>query len=138
VLRYRLYDIDRLISRTVGYALVTLVLVSIYAGTVLVLGGTIRALTGQDSALVVAASTLAAAAAFRPVRIRVQRVVERRFNRTSYDAQQAVERFGSRLRTDLDLGGVTADMVAVANEVLRPAHVSLWIPGGGAERVQDR
>lgn len=127
VLRYRLYDIDRIISRTLGYAVVSMILAGIYTVTVLVLGGAIHGLTGQDSALVVAGSTLAAAAAFRPVRARVQRTVDRHFHRSRYDAQRAVDDFGDRLRSPLDREVLRADVVDLTDQVMRPARVELWL-----------
>jgi hypothetical protein len=111
VLRYRLYDIDRLISRTVSYAALTLVLVGIYVAGVLGLGSLVRALTGGGGGdLVVAASTLAVAAAFGPVRHRVQALVDRRFNRARYDAQRTVEAFAQRQRDEIDLGALAGQL----------------------------
>jgi hypothetical protein len=127
ILRYRLYSIGRIVSRTISYALVTLVLAGIYVGTVLVLGGVIRALTGDDGALVVAASTLAAAAAFRPVRVRVQRLVDRRFSRARYDAAQMTEAFGRQLRDEIHLADATERLRRTATELLHPASASVLL-----------
>jgi hypothetical protein len=123
ILRYRLYDIDRLISRTLGYALVTGLLVGVYAGLVLLATEVLR----FSSTWAVAASTLAAAALFSPVRRRVQRVVDRRFNRARYDADQTVAAFADRLRDAVDLGAVRDDLAATAQAALQPAGMSVWV-----------
>ena len=123
VLRYRLYDIDRVISRTVAYAIVTGLLVGIYAGLVLLATEVLR----FSSAVAVAASTLAAAALFSPVRRRVQRAVDRRFNRARYDADQTVAVFAARLKDAVDLDAVRDDLAGVVHQALEPAHVSVWI-----------
>ena len=123
VLRYRLYDIDRVISRTVAYAIVTGLLVGIYAGVVLLATQVLRVHTPAA----VAAATLAAAALFSPVRRRVQRAVDRRFNRVRYDADQTVAAFAARLKDAVDLDAVRDDLASVVHQVLEPAHVSLWI-----------
>jgi hypothetical protein len=128
VTRYRLYDVDRLVSRTVSYGLVTLCLVGLYAAGVIGLGWVVRAITGGGGGdLVVAASTLLVAAAFRPVRRRVQSLVDRRFNRAGYDAQRTVEAFAQRLRDDVDLMAFVADLRGVAATALQPRHVSIWV-----------
>ena len=123
ILRYRLFDIDRLVSRTIGYAIVTGLLVGTYAGIVLL---TTRVL-GVHIPVAVAGSTLAVAALFNPVRRRVQRAVDRRFNRTRYDADQTVAAFATRLKDAVDLDGVRDDLAGVVNQALEPAHVSVWI-----------
>jgi hypothetical protein len=123
VLRYRLYDIDRVISRTVAYAIVTGLLVGIYAGLVLLTTQVFRVHTP----VAVAASTLAAAALFNPLRRRVQRAVDRRFNRARYDADQTVAVFAARLKDAVDLDAVRDDLAGVVHQALEPAHVSLWI-----------
>jgi hypothetical protein len=123
VLKYRLYDIDRLISRTLAYAIVTGVLVGLYAGLVLL---ATQVLT-LKSPVAVAASTLVAAALFSPLRSRVQRAVDRRFNRARYDADQAVAAFAATLKDAVDLDAVQADLAGVVQRALEPAHVSLWI-----------
>lgn len=125
LLRYRLYDLDRLVSRTVTYAAVTAVLVAVYA-----LVATLpSAVFDLESDLSVAAATLAAAAAFVPVRRRVQLVVDRRFNRARYDAQRVVERFGTQLRDDIDLHHLSSDLRGVVASTVQPAHVSVWMAG---------
>ena len=126
ILRYRLYDIDRLISRTLGYALVTGLLVGVYAGLVLLATQVLR----FSSTWAVAASTLAAAALFAPVRRRVQRVVDRRFNRARYDADAAVAAFAGRLKDAVDLDTVRAELLAVAGATLEPGHASVWLAEG--------
>ena len=123
VLKYRLYDIDRLISRTLAYAIVTGVLVGLYAGLVLL---ATQVLT-LKSPVAVAASTLVAAALFSPLRSRVQRAVDRRFNRARYDADQAVAAFAATLKDAVELDAVQADLAGVVQRALEPAHVSLWI-----------
>ena len=123
ILRFRLYEIDRIISRTVTYALVTAVLLVVYV-LIAVVPSTAFQL---QSDLLVAAATLAAAAAFGPVRRRVQAVVDRRFNRARYDAATVIDRFGGRLRGDLDLDGLTGDLRGVIASTMQPAHVSLWL-----------
>jgi hypothetical protein len=123
VLRYRLYDIDRVISRTVAYAIVTGLLVGIYAGLVLL--ATPR--FGSRTPVTVAAATLAAAALFSPVRRRVQRGVDRRFNRARYDADKTVAAFAARLKDAVDLDAVQADLASAVQQALEPAHVSIWL-----------
>jgi len=123
VLRYRLYDIDRVISRTVAYAILTGLLVGIYAGLVLLA----TRVLGVHTPVAVAAATLAAAALFSPVRRRVQRAVDRRFNRARYDADQTVAVFAARLKDAADLDAVRDDLAGVVHQTLEPAHVSLWI-----------
>jgi hypothetical protein len=123
VLKYRLYEIDRLISRTVAYAIVTGLLVGVYAGLVLLTTQVFR----FHTPVAVAASTLATAALFNPVRRRVQQMVDRRFNRARYDADQTVAAFAARLKDAVDLDSVRDDLAGVVHQALEPAHVSLWI-----------
>ena len=123
VLKYRLYDIDRIISRTLAYAIVTGLLVGVYAGLVLL---ATRVLP-LSSPVAVAASTLAAAALFSPLRRRVQRVVDRRFNRARYDADQTVAAFAARLKDAVELDSIRDDLTGVVHQALEPAHVSIWI-----------
>jgi hypothetical protein len=122
ILRYRLYDIDRIISRTVAYTLVTGLLVGVYAGLVLLAIEVLR----LGSSVSVAVGTLAAAALFSPVRRRVQRRVDRRFNRARYDADAAVAAFNARLKDAVDMAAVQADLVRVLQDTLHPAQVSVW------------
>ena len=123
VLRYRLYDIDRIISRTVAYAIVTGLLVGVYAGLVLLATEVLRVHTP----VAVAVATLAAAALFTPVRRRVQSRVDRRFNRVRYDADQIAAAFAARLKDTVDLSLVRDDLTGVVSRALEPAHVSVWI-----------
>jgi hypothetical protein len=123
VLRYRLYDIDRIISRTLAYAIVTGLLIGVYAGLVLLA----QQVLGLHSAVAVAAATLAAAALFNPVRRRVQQIVDRRFNRARYDADQMVAAFAARLKDAVDLDAVQADLADVVQRALEPAHLSMWM-----------
>jgi hypothetical protein len=123
ILKYRLYDIERLISRTLAYAVVTGLLVGVYAGLVLLA----TQVFGLHTPVAVAAATLAAAALFNPVRRRVQRIVDRRFNRVGYDADQMVAAFAAMLRDAVDLDAVRAELVAVVNRAVEPAHISVWI-----------
>ena len=123
ILKYRLYDIVRIISRTLAYAIVTGLLVGVYAGLVLLTTQVFRVHTP----VAVAASTLAAAALFNPLRLRVQRAVDRQFNRARYDAGQTVAAFAARLKDAVDLDAVRDDLASVVHQALEPAHVSLWI-----------
>jgi hypothetical protein len=123
VLRYRLWDLDRLVSRTVTYALVTALLVLPY---LLILPATTRLFEGSGS-LAVAAVTLAAAALFQPLRRRVQALVDRRFNRRRYDAAGTVEGFAARLRDQLDLDALESELLAVTNQTMQPNQASLWL-----------
>jgi hypothetical protein len=123
VLKYRLYEIDRIISRTLAYAIVTGLLVAVYTGLVLL---ATRVLPRHGS-VAVAGSTLAAAALFTPLRSRVQRMVDRRFNRARYDADETVAAFAARLKDAVDLDSVHNDLASVVHHVLEPAHVSIWI-----------
>ncbi len=128
ILRYRLYDIDRIISRTLAYTLVTGLLAGVYAGIVLL---ATEVLGFHHSTVAVAAATLAAAALFNPVRVRVQRVVDRRFNRARYDADRTVAAFAARLKDAVDLDSVRDDLAGVVNQALEPAHISLWVSPHG-------
>jgi hypothetical protein len=123
ILRYRLYDLDRIISRTLAYGLLTVLLGGGYAGVVLGLGQ----LLGRDSPLVVATATLAVAAAFQPARRRIQQAVDRRFDRRRYDAARTIAAFSARLRQQVDLDTLTAELLAVVEQTMQPASVSLWL-----------
>ena len=130
VLRYRLYEIDRLVSRTVTYGLVTVMLIGVYAGSTLALGTVMRLVTGQRSSdLVVAASTLTVAALFNPLRHRAQRLVDRRFYRSRYDVGRTVDAFSARLRENIDLDEMQADLTRVVTDTLQPGVIGLWLPG---------
>jgi hypothetical protein len=123
ILKYRLYDIDRIISRTLAYAIVTGLLVGVYAGIVLLATEILQ----FHGTVAVAAATLAAAALFNPLRRQVQKVVDRRFNRSRYDADQTVAAFAARLKDAVDLDTVREDLAGVVNRALEPAHISVWI-----------
>jgi hypothetical protein len=123
ILKYRLYDIDRLISRTISYALLTGLLVGVFAGLVLL---TTRVLP-FSSPVGVAAATLAAAALFTPLRSRLQRLVDRRFNRARYDAEATIAAFGARLRDAIDVESVLAELSSAATGSLEPTHVTVWV-----------
>ena len=123
VLRYRLYDLDRIISRTLAYGLLTILLGGAYAGVALGLGQ----LLGRDSSLVVAGATLAVAALFQPARRRIQAVVDRRFNRRRHDAAETIQAFGARLRDELDLDTLTAELLTVTERTMQPTQASLWL-----------
>lgn len=126
ILRYRLYDIDRVISRTLVYLSLTVVLGASYFGLVLA-GQALFSSFAGGSNLAIAVSTLVVAALFLPLRSRVQGVVDRRFNRRRYDAQKTLEAFGTRLREQIDLGTLSGDLRTAVDETMQPAHVSLWL-----------
>ena len=130
ILRYRLYDLDRLVSRTVAYGLLTVLLGLGYAVVVLGLGR----LLPEGSSLVVAAATLAAAAVFQPLRRRIQQAVDRRFNRRRHDAGRLIEAFGARLRDQVDLDALHNELLAVVDQTIQPTRASLWLrpPAGGS------
>jgi hypothetical protein len=123
VTRYRLYEIDRIVSRTVTYALVVLVVGAVYAVPVVLL----PRLLGESNDLVIAGSTLASAAAFNPVRRRIQRGVDHRFNRAHYDAEQEVEAFAGRLRGSADLAAVSTDLAGVLGRTVAPTGIGVWL-----------
>jgi hypothetical protein len=133
VLRYRLYDLDRIISRTLAYGLLTLLLGGGYALVVLGLGQ----LLGRDSPLVVAGATLAVAALFQPARRRIQAAVDRRFNRRRHNTAERIAAFGDRLHQQVDLDTLTVELLAVVDQTMQPTQVSLWLrPSGSASQDQ--
>jgi hypothetical protein len=125
VLKYRLYEINRIISRVVSYTLITALLGGVYAGLILLVSW---ALPSKNSAAV-AVATLVTAALFNPLRKRVQHAVDRRFNRAHYDAEATVAAFTARLRRTIDLDTIRGDLAGVVHEAFQPAHVSVWLPG---------
>jgi hypothetical protein len=127
ILRYRLYDIDVVINRTLVYGVLTAALALVYVGSIVLFQGLFRALTGENSQLAVVASTLAIAALFVPLRRRVQAFIDRRFYRRKYDVAETLQAFNVRLRNDVDLDSVADDLVEVVQETMQPAHVSLWL-----------
>jgi hypothetical protein len=126
VLKYRLYDIDRVINRTLVYGLLTVLLGAVYLAGVFGLGQLLNPVTGE-SALAVAASTLAVAALFQPARRRIQAVVDRRFNRRRYDAARTIEAFSTRLRDQLDLDTLSTELLAIVDQTTEPTRASLWL-----------
>ena len=126
ILRYRLYDIDRIISRTLAYALVTAVLAAVFVGVVLAMQAVLSAFT-QRNTLAVAASTLVVAALFQPIRARVQRTVDRRFDRARYDAERTITAFSARLRDHIDLAALRIDIGDVVRQTMAPTSLGVWI-----------
>jgi uncharacterized membrane protein YdcZ (DUF606 family) len=127
ILRYRLYDIDRIINRTLVYGLLTALLAGVYTGVVLVLGQMFGGVGTDPPSWVVAGATLAVAALFQPARRRIQAVVDRRFNRRKYNAAKTVEAFSLRLREEVDLDALSAELLTVADQTMQPTTASLWL-----------
>ncbi|MBA3570107.1 MAG: hypothetical protein H0W28_12385 [Pyrinomonadaceae bacterium] len=127
ILRYHLYDIDIIINRTLVYGVLTAALALVYVGSIVLLQGLFRALTGETSQLAVVASTLAIAALFVPLRRRIQAFIDRRFYRRKYDLAKTLQAFNAKLRDDVDLDSVADDLVEVVKETMQPAYVSLWL-----------
>src|SRR5215204_7531705 len=127
ILRYRLYDIDRIINRTLVYGALTVSLALVYFGGVLSLQGLLRALTGQESQLAIVASMLAIAALFNPLHRRIQASIDRLFYRRKYDAAKTLDEFSSKLRDETDLDALNSDLVKVVRDTMQPQHVTLWL-----------
>ena len=127
ILRYRLYDIDRLIHRTLVYGLLTALLVGVYVGAVLILGQVFGGVGRDPPSWVVAGATLAVAAVFRPARRRIQPAVDRRFNRRKYDAAETIQAFSARLRDQVDLDTLSTELLAVIDQTMEPTRVLLWL-----------
>jgi hypothetical protein len=127
ILRFRLYDIDRLINRTLVYGLLTAMLAAVYAAVVLALGQLFGGIGTEPPSWAVAGATLAVAALFQPARRRIQQAVDRRFNRRKYNAARTVEAFAVRLRNEVDLDSLSAELVVVVDKTMQPTSVSLWL-----------
>ena len=137
ILRHRLYDIDRLINRTLVYGSLTAILGLVYAGVVLILGQVFGGVTEDPPSWAVAGATLAVAALFQPARRRIQEVVARRFNRRKYDAAETIDTFGARLRDQVDLDTLSTELLAVVDQTMQPTRVVLWLrpsPPGSSDR----
>jgi hypothetical protein len=134
IFKYRLYEIDLLINRTLVYGALTAMLVAVYIGSIVALQGFLRALTGQESQLAIVASTLVIAALFQPLRRRIQSFIDKRFYRRKYDARKTLEAFSAKLRNETDLDALGDDLVGVVRETMQPAHVSLWLQPETAQK----
>jgi hypothetical protein len=139
VLRYRLYDIDIIINRTLVYGSLTATLVGLYSGGVATTQTVFRLLTGQEQQpqLAIVVSTLAIAALFNPLRHRIQSFIDRRFYRSKYDARKTLEEFSAKLRGETDLDGLNSELVAVVRETVRPTHAYLWLRPSDARRASE-
>jgi hypothetical protein len=133
IFRFRLWDIDRLVNRTLVYGLLTVLLGAVYAGLVLLLGRLFGELGGRPPSWVVAGATLAVAALFQPAGRRIQAVVDRRFNRARYDAARTVGPFAARLRDQVDLDTLSAELLAVVDRTMQPTATSLWLRPSAAD-----
>ncbi len=139
ILRYRLWDVDVLINKTLVYGLLTGILGALYAGLIIGLESLAEAITGQtlQQPVVLVISTLAIAALFQPLRTRLQRIIDRRFYRRKYDAARTLAAFTATLRSEVDLGQMSEDLVAVVQETMQPAHISLWLSHPQPSREQN-
>ena len=127
LLRYRLYDIDRIINRTLVYGTLTLILTAVYVGLVIVLQALLRGVINEGSSVAIVISTLAIATLFQPLRHRLQKSIDRRFYRSKYDAAKIIEAFSARLRSEVDLEQLREELLAAVQETMQHAHVSLWV-----------
>ena len=137
ILRYRLYDIDVVINRTLVYGSLTAILVALYFGGIVVLQRVFVILTGERSTLAIVASTLVIATLFSPLRRRIQLFIDKRFYRRKYDAAKTLESFSSKLRDETDLDALCADLTSVVTETIQPAHVSLWLHPDAVPKKED-
>jgi hypothetical protein len=137
VLRYRLYNIDRIINRTLVYGALTAMLLAVYVADIVLLQRLFVLLTGERSTLAVVASTLVIAALFQPFRLRIQGFIDRRFYRRKYDATKTLEAFSAQLRNETDLEALSDDLLGVVRETMQPAHVSLWLHRETASRGEQ-
>ena len=139
ILRYRLYGIDVIIRRTLIYGTLTVILAAVYFGCVLGAQALVQRLTGAhgDQPIIIVLSTLLIAVLFNPLRLRLQALIDRAFYRSKYDAARTLATFGTRLRTETDLGDLGAHLVAVVHETLQPAHVSLWLRAASQEQTES-
>ncbi len=127
ITRYRLFDIDLIIRRTLIYSIITAMLALFYFGAVIVLQQVFRSLTGAGDDLAIIVSTLAIAALFNPLRHRIQTAIDRRFYRRKYDAARILAAFGTTVRDEVDLDKMTGELLTVVQETIQPTHVSLWL-----------
>ena len=142
ILKHRLYDIDRLINRTLVYGLLTALLGGVYASLVLALGQLFGGIGTETPSWAVAGATLTVAALFQPARRRIQQVVDRRFNRRKYNAAMTIELFSARLRDQIDLDTLSAELLALVDQTMQPTAASIWLhpsaqtlPGGEGRRI---